>query len=242
MKVSGKESIAKIAAELPGARGVFEAFGLEYSCTGDRSLEDAASAEGIDTESVIAALHRIRHAQPLEAWNDRPLADATRYLDAQHHRFVKDELASVAMRLADFCSAAVPVPPADLLSMRAAFTRLAEVVLPHFRREEQHLFPAIEELERAWVAGEAPPASGEGVAENIRRLTLEHATISAQLKTLRQLRSRLAESNDIGPKCRVILDDITTLEGHLHEYIFLENTTVFPRAIALVREMPRASR
>lgn len=242
MKVSGKESIAKIAAELPGARGVFEAFGLDYACTGDRSLEDAASAEGIDTESVIAALHRIRNAPALEAWNDRPLADVTRYLVAQHHRFVKEELATVAMRLADSCTAEVPAAPVDLLSMRSAFTRLAEVLLPHFRREEEHLFPAIEELERTWIAGEGRSGQGDGVAEHVRHLTLEHATISAQLRTLRRLRLRLVESNDVGTKCRAILDDVATLEAHLHEYIFLENTTVFPRAIALAREMAGVTR
>lgn len=239
MKISGNESIARLAMELRGARGVFEAFGLDYACTGDRSLDDAAHVEGIDLETVISALQRAqRNAPPLETWQDRPLSDLSHHLEAEHHRFVRDELASIAMRLSESCTGGVDVP-ADLMSMRSAFTRLAELLLPHFRREEENLFPVIEALEKAWQSGAAPAVDASGVSDHIRHLTLEHGTASAQLRTIRRLRMRLAEANDLAPRCRSILDDMATLEGHLHEYMFLENAVVFPRAMALEKQLAR---
>lgn len=236
MKISGSEPIARLAMELRGARGVFEAFGLDYACTGTRSLDDAAHVEGIDPETVIAALQRAqRNAPPLEPWHDRSLTDLTKHLETEHHRFVRDELASVAMRLSESCSRTNDVPE-DLTSMRSAFARLSELLLPHFHREEENLFPVIEALEKAWQSGAAPAVDASGVSDHIRQLTLEHGTASAQLRTIRRLRLRLGEANDLAPRCRTILDDMATLEAHLHEYIFLENSVVFPRALALEKQ------
>lgn len=237
MKITGKESIARLALEVRGARGVFEAFGLDYACTGNRSLEDAAHVEGLDPDSVIAAIVRAqRNAAPLEPWNDRPLSEVTGHLETEHHRFVRDELASLAMKLSESCTAPNKAPD-DLLAMRAAFARLAELLLPHFRKEEESLFPLIAALEKAWVSGGTPSVDATGVSEDIRALTLEHGTVSTQLRAIRRLRLRLGESNDLTPSCRSILDGMATLEGHLHEYMFLENAVVFPRALALERQL-----
>lgn len=53
---------------------------------------------------------------------------------------------------------------------------------------------------------------------------------------MRELRVRLADSNDVSPRCGQTLDDLATLEAHLHEYIFLENGILFPRASAFAEQ------
>lgn len=233
MDITGKEAIVRVAMEVRGARGVFEAFGLDYACTGHRSLDDAAHAEGIDPDSVIAAVHRAQHdALPVEPWTDRPLSDLTRHLEAEHHRFVRDELASVAMRLSETSSASGQVLE-EMLAMRSALARLAQLLLPHFRKEEEALFPVIDALEKAWASGEVPAVDASRVAEDIRVLTLEHGTASAQLRAIRRLRLRLGKANDLAPHCRQILVHMASLEAYLHEYMFLENVVMFPRALAL---------
>lgn len=232
MKIDSKLPIATLAMEIPGATSVFESLGIDYACAGDRSLDDAAHAEGIDTEVVIAALRRLKAVDHAESWSDRPLADLVPYLVVQHHRFVRDELAAMALRLADVCTSPAAVEP-DLLSLRAAFARLSEIVLPHLHHEEQNVFGAIEALESAWESNE-PLAVTEGeLTDHIRQLLLEHGAIAAQLGTMRELRLRLAASNELPAPCSSILDDLAGLETHLHEYMFLENCVLFPRAVAL---------
>ena len=235
MKIEGNLPIAKFAAELPGAISIFELLGLDYACAGDRSLEDAAHAEGIAPEIVIAGLRRLKTREQTESWNDRPLSDLTGHLSEQHHRFVRDELARIAVALAGICSAPAAVP-SYLISLRAAFTRLSAIVLPHLHREEDEAFLVIEALEKAWQSAQPDSVPSRGLGDILRRLADEHGAIAAQLRTIRELRIRLEDSDSLSQQCGALLDDLASLEAHLHEYMFLENCILFPRAAALAEE------
>jgi regulator of cell morphogenesis and NO signaling len=232
MKIDGSLPIARLAAELPGAIAVFESLGLDYACAGDRSLDDAAHAEGIAPEAVIASLRRLRTTGQATAWNDRPLVDLVRHLTDQHHQFLRDELAATALRLSDSCSS-LAAPPADLVSLRSAFARLSEIVLPHIHREEENLFPAVVALERAWQLNERAAPAGRDLPSQLQDLAREHAALAAHLRTMRDLRLRLQQSDDLPPQSSAVLDAVERLEAHLHEYIFLENRIFSPRALAL---------
>jgi regulator of cell morphogenesis and NO signaling len=232
MKIDSRIPIAKIAVEVPGAVAVFESLGIDYACAGNLSLDDAAHAEGIAPAVVISCLQHLKAVDHTESWSDRPLADLVRHLVAQHHRFVREELAAIALRLADLCTAPASANP-DLLSLRAAFTRLSDIVLPHIHHEEENVFPAVEALEKKWESGEPLGAVEDGLTANLRQLANEHGAIAGELRKMRELRIHLAESNELPAPCSSILDDIATLESHFHEYMFLENCVLFPRAEAL---------
>lgn len=240
MKIDGTLSIATLAAEIPGATTVFESLGLDYACAGDRSLDDAAHLEGIAPEVVIDSLRRLNAVKHAESWNDRPLVDLLRYLAAQHHRFVREELATIALRLADLCASPAAIHP-DLPSLRAAFARLSDMLLPHLHREEQSVFPLVEALEKTWDSNEPVAGSDGGLTASIRQLAVEHGSIAAELGTMRELRLRLVVSNELPASCGAILDAIAMLEAHLHEYMFLENSVLFPRAMALESQTAAAS-
>ena len=76
------------------------------------------------------------------------------------------------------------------------------------------------------------------LTDAIRQLTVEHGAITAQLRTLRELRVRLDDSSELPQACRPILDALAALEAHLHEYMFLENCVLFPRALAMEAHAP----
>ncbi len=238
MKVDESTSIAKIADEIPGARQVFETLGIDYACGGDLSLADAAYAEGLDPEVLVAGVRRL--AAPsgeTHSWNDRPLADLIRHLTDEHHRFVRDELAAISFGLFDLC-APPATPDADLQSLRAAIVRLSDVLLPHMHEEEDNLFHPIEALERSWQSSERP-VDGE-LRTRIRQVVTEHGTIAVQLRSIRELRLRLEAENELNARVRSILESVARLEAHLHEYMFLENCILFPRAVALQEQMTAA--
>jgi regulator of cell morphogenesis and NO signaling len=230
MKIDGHEEIARLAAELPGAAPLFETLGLDYSCAGARSVEDAAYAEGIDPAMVVASLRRLAPVGRAESWSDRPLSDLMHYLVSEHDRLLRHELASIALRLAELCTAP-GVPDRNVVGMRAVFTKLAAIILSHIHHEEKRVFRSLEALEDAWQSNEPLSASASLPAE-IGQLALEHGTMSALLRDLRTLRLRIA-ANQPEPRCSSLLDDVATLEARVHEYMFLENTVLFPRALAL---------
>ena len=235
MKIDGNLPIAKFAADLPGAMAIFESLGLDYACAGDRSLDDAAHAEGIAPEVVIASLRRLKSSEQAGSWGDRPLADLTHHLVEQHHRFVREELARIAIRLSDLCSSPGRAQP-DLMLLRSAFARLSEMILPHLHHEEEKVFRAVEAVEKTWQSNEPLADTDTDLLATLQQLADEHGAIDAQLRTMRGLRFRLADSDELPPLCSITLEELATLEAHLHEYIFLENCILFPRAAALLEQ------
>ncbi|MGZ5476417.1 MAG: DUF542 domain-containing protein [Thermoanaerobaculia bacterium] len=237
MKVDQTLPIATIAADIPGARSVFESLGIDYACGGARSLADAAHEEGVDPELLVASLRRLAPAGKTDSWNERPLTDLIHHLTNEHHRFIREEMAVIALRMFDLCAPPAR-PAADLQSLRTALARLSDILIPHMHQEEDNVFRAIELLEAEWQSNE-PPLDGE-LRTRIGHVVCDHGTIAAQLRTIRGLRLTLEESNELQPRCRTILDSVARLEAHLHEYMFLENCILFPRAVALQQQMTAA--
>ena len=235
MRIDARLPVGKFAAEVPGAIAAFEALGIDYACAPELSLEDAAHAEGISPDIVIASLRRLTTVQRGDSWSDRPLVDLVRHLAQQHHYFVRHKLGRLAMLLADLCTPQELAPP-DLLVLRAAFTRLTAIVLPHLAREEAGAFSAIEALERMWQTGQSSGAAPGDLAATLRKLADEHLVIAGRVRTIRELRLRLADSEDLSPRASAMLEDVAALETHLHEYMFLENWILFPRACALIEQ------
>jgi len=165
-----------------------------------------------------------------ELWNERSLTELVRYLKAQHHRFVREELSSIALRLADFCTSSASADP-DLMALRAAFTRLSEVTLPHLHHEEEDVFPAVEALEKQWETNQ--PLHAGSLSASIRLLSWEHEAIAAELLKMHQLRLQLLQANPLSVRCASTLNDLATLESNLNEYMLLEDSVLFPRAEAI---------
>ena len=230
-RIDANQPIASLAAEVPGAMSVFESLGIDYSCAGNLSLDDAAHAEGVDTRLILDRLQLLRPTTALEPWKERPLTELVRHLVHSHHGFVRDSLATIALRLADLAAAPRNASP-ELLALQRAVSKLGDAVLPHMSREEHELFHRVEILENEFQPGQRERAVDELQAQ-IRTCMFEHATIASQLRTIRTLRLRNAASAETSAAVLRVLDSIARLESHLHECLFLENSVLFPRAIAL---------
>jgi regulator of cell morphogenesis and NO signaling len=224
MKIDAHVPIASLAAELPGAMAVFEAMGLDYSCAGNRSLEDAAYAEGIVPEAVVERLRRLERVRATPEGRERSLAEISAYLTRQHRAILR-LLGRISTRLGSSCDAPRAVPR-ELLSLREVFERLSAIVLPHMHREDSSVFPAIQAVERG-----TRTARDGALRPMLSEMLGDHAAVAAELRTVRELRIGLEDAD--APDVQTILEDLRALEAQLHEAMFLENCVLFPRALAL---------
>jgi iron-sulfur cluster repair protein YtfE (RIC family) len=92
--------------------------------------------------------------------------------------------------------------------------------------------------ESSWQANRSAPDGR--VRAKVHQIVTEHGVISAEIKTVRELRMRLIADDDMAPPLRAVLESIAALEAHLHEYMFLENCILLPRAIAMQEQMATA--
>jgi regulator of cell morphogenesis and NO signaling len=225
MKIDPHSPISTLAADIPGARSIFEDVGIDYACAGNRSLEDAAHEMGVDLDRVVTSIRGIAVPGSKAAWSDAPLTDLVNFVERGHHQFLKEQLQVVVRRLFGLCVPSAQ-PSEDLRSLRAAMGRLSDMLQRHIDREERDLFPAIAALE------ERTPPECNALRARIGNTITEHGTISVQLRTIRGLRLRLQRSGELSPSTAAVLNAIANLEAHLHEFMFLENHFLFPRAVA----------
>jgi regulator of cell morphogenesis and NO signaling len=56
MSVSTAKTVREVAVEFPEATRIFERFGIDYCCGGNKSLEEACAASNLSVDQVLDSL------------------------------------------------------------------------------------------------------------------------------------------------------------------------------------------
>ena len=65
--IDPQQTLARLVTELPGSARIFERWGIDYCCHGQRALQAACADLNVDTRSVIAELDALGEPSP-EEW------------------------------------------------------------------------------------------------------------------------------------------------------------------------------
>jgi len=226
-------SIGVLAAEHPRLRTVLEELGIDYCCSGNRNLADAAAAEGLPIQRVMEEIARAPDAAgPHDVvWFDRSLRELIEHI-AGHHGTLSIETLARGAVLFDLIGEANLLDPEILEPLRHEFHQFINELMPHSEREQRILFPYIEAMEEAWERGTPPPPRFEGgLRAALAPICLEHQTLSESLRQFRAGRALLTCIDD--RTCRRLATHLHDLERDLHEAMNLENFVLYPRAIEL---------
>ena len=109
----------------------------------------------------------------------------------------------------------------------------------HMRKEEQVLFPFIERMEEAVIAGQPVlPAPFSTVNNPVAMMIHEHDIAGNLLRSMRTLSNNYEAPDGACVSYRALYSALAEFERDLHLHIHLENNILFPRAV----EMERAGR
>jgi regulator of cell morphogenesis and NO signaling len=216
-----------LAATHAGYRAVFEWFGLDYYCSGNLTLDDAALGAGVDPCVVREAMARVENDDPGPNWARGPMGQLLTHLAEQDHDLLRNRLFAIARRLEDARRRHGEEFVGPLLRRFREFT---DAVLLHIEREEVGLFPCVAE---SWAKGAAPATDGRRVRAAVTELATDHGEIIRRLAEVNIAR-RGIETTSSDPECHAIMRGIADIEIDLHEHLNLENEIMFPRAVALV--------
>jgi regulator of cell morphogenesis and NO signaling len=115
-----------------------------------------------------------------------------------------------------------------LIELFDVFWGLEEELSTHIMKEERVLFPFISALSR----GEAVPVPLDGP---VGCMIHEHEDAGAALSKLRELSNHFQPPIDACNAYRALFAGLSELEKDLHTHIHLENSVLFPQAIALTQ-------
>ena len=234
MSIDTMKTVREVAVEFPGATRIFEKLGIDYCCGGGKALDEACLAAGVSADDVIALLEEAGStAAEARDWKIAPLSELVAHIVTRHHGFTREELVRVSNLLAKVCSVHGENHP-ELHRLHTVFQELKHELTSHMLKEEQVLFPYIENLETAVRRGEPVPTPFFGTVRNpVRMMMQEHDDAGQALRDLREVSSNYQVPADGCITFRTLYQALEEFERDLHQHIHLENNILFPRAAEL---------
>jgi len=235
---TSQSTLRSIALAQPATIRVFERFHLDYCCGGNRPLAEACAQKNISVDTVLAALaESTAAAQAARDFTQAKPSELIQHIVSTHHAYVRSELPRL-LPMAERCAAKHGPAHPEVIQIERQLRPLGTELLNHLSKEELILFPYIENLEKSRAGnGPVPHACFPTVESPIQMMLNEHEAAGALLKEMRASTQNFAPPADACPTLVGLYDGIDAFERDLHRHIHLENNLLFPRAIALEKEV-----
>ena len=237
MSMEATKTVRELALEVPAAIQVFEKFGIDYCCGGNRSLEEACSAASLPFDEVLQSLKLAAtsaSAKPNDPnWSAGPLADLIAHIKNRHHKYTREEIARLGPLFEKVC-VAHGRKHGELLAAQQKVCALAAELSSHMMKEEMVLFPYIERMEEARIeGGPILPAPFGTVRNPVAMMIHEHDSAGDLLRSLRALTNDYEPPADACFSYKALYSALAEFERDLHQHIHLENNVLFPRAVEM---------
>jgi len=233
METQKSPTVRELAAVNPSAARIFERFGIDYCCGGEKSLAEACTAARVNLDEVKIALETPAPETKDRDWQKASLAELVAHIVAKHHQFTREEIARLTPLIAKVEGVHGQNHP-EINEVQGLFRGLAQEMTMHMMKEEHMLFPYIEQLEKAVNRGARPAPPMFGTVQNpVRMMMMEHDSSGEALRRIRELTGGYAAPVDACVSYQTLYKALQDFEADLHQHIHLENNILFPRAVAL---------
>ncbi len=221
------------------AAQLFEQYGIDYCCNGNRLLNEVLEEKKLDEVDVQSRLNKLEATEGTGSinyseWEPDSLAQ---YIVNTHHSYVRSAILQITEHLEKVINAHGD-KYVYLTELQNAFNFIAEDLTNHMMKEERVLFPLIHYLSETKKFNERPKTGGFGTIKNpIRMMETEHAAAGDVLSKMRGLTDNYSLPQDACTTFKVTYEELREFESDLHKHIHLENNILFPKAIQLEAEL-----
>ena len=237
------QTVRQIAIDQPSAFNVFDRMGIEYCCKGWQTLQDACSEIAVSVRDVVRALDQAAaedRVGTLRFENKTFEFLILRVLRNQHGR-VKEEL-PVLQGIAATVAGRYRVRHPELAVIDELLQKLSLELTTHLAEEEGTLFPALLELELAYL-GESPILGyPKRVRDILKSMSQQHDTSNITLRQIRAASQNFCPPSRAAAPYREFYDRLQKFFRELHRDFHMENNILFPQAAQMEAEIFRGSR
>lgn len=210
-----ERTLSDLACSLPGSTSLLRDYKLDFCCSGQRSLREAASELGLDAERIASELRALRPASEERDWRQASNAELIEHILERYHQRHRQQfpaLLPLAQRV-ERTHAAHPHCPHGLVAL---LERMQEELESHMCKEEHILFP--------WLNQGVPLLHVQGPIGVMRHEHDEHAQ---SLATLAELTDDLTAPANACTTWRALYAGLEELRRDLMQHIHLENNLLF---------------
>ncbi len=232
-------TIGAIAAKDMRKAEIFRAKGIDYSCGGSKTLKDAAAGAGITEEELAAALATaenkpISASQDTNTWPPGFLPD---YIVNTHHRYIRNNVEVISGLMEKVAQRHGSSHP-ELNRLAQAVPSFLQNLLVHINKQETLVFPAIRHVaaQQNNAASRQPAESGI-ISRSAPGLQKEHFIMAEDLAYMRKLTNGYQLPEDACNSYTYLYQKLEEMETDLKQYMHIENNILFPKAVALEKEI-----
>lgn len=226
------------------AADVFLKYDIDFCCGGKLPLDMACKARGLETETVLKELRQtLRHSTfgivlEFDDWSLDFLAD---YIFNIHHRYLEKALPEANEYVNRFLLGHRKKFP-ELAELEKIMKRMMKEIPPHMKKEEEIIFPYIKQINHAWQHKESYASL---LIRTLRKpveevMQAEHESVGKQLHRIREITNNYSLPEKPCITHKVTFSKLQELDINLVQHIHLENNILFPKAIAMEKEMLKA--
>lgn len=235
--VLDNKTIGEIVAQNFRAAAIFKKYGIDFCCKGGRTIAQACEKKDINQQKLLDELETIPDANDQLNVNDWPLDLLSNYIVRMHHTYIREKSPYLLQFLDKLCKVHGDRHP-ELFEINQLFVESVTDLLRHLDKEEQILFPYIEELVKAQQSQQ--PVSipfFESVKNPIEVMQNEHSAEGERFEKMAILTNQYTPPADACNTYRVAFAMLQDFEENLHRHIHLENNILFPKAIAFEKQI-----
>lgn len=237
MIITKQSKVGELVAEDYRTASVFQQHNIDFCCRGNRSLDDVCSDKGLDLDQLIQKLEQVatRSSTNVTDYNAWPLDLLADYIEKRHHRYVTSTISEIQFyleRIVDVHGKSHP----ELLQVAQLFGESAKELTAHLKKEEQVVFPFVRAMVQATQQGDRIDAR-EVLGDPIAVMKEEHDTEGERFRTISSLTRNYTPPDDACNTYRVTYALLKEFEEDLHLHIHLENNILFPKALAMEKEL-----
>ena len=184
-------------------------------------------------ERALDLLAAVKENPPLDVanWGGASTHELIGHIVGRHHSYVRSETPRLVTMFEKVVSRHGQEHP-ELASIRDLFGALTEELSAHMLKEENILFPYLEQMASAVSRGRSPPPAVFGSVEMpISRMLADHDDAGELLAQIRALSSEYRVPDSACPTYRALYHGLEEFEHDLHHHVHLENNILFPRAL-----------
>lgn len=226
-------TIGEIVAQDFRAAEIFKEAGIDFCCGGKKGIDESCLEKGIDPHELSEKLEMLESypnttTNNFIEWEPGFLSD---YIVNTHHKYVLKTLPDLVMYTEKIASVHGTRHP-ELEEVAALFSKINIELLQHLKKEEEVLFPMVKE---ALVTGSENAMST--IISEITRMSAEHEFAGGAMDRINFLTSGYKVPPDGCNTYHVAFKLLDQFEADLHKHVHLENNILYPKALALTKNI-----
>lgn len=220
---------------------VFKKYGIEYCCGAKWPLKMICENNDLNADHVLQDLQdaiRVVQVSPALPFDDWKVDFLTDYITNVHHQYLRQALPYIKEQLGKFVAEHTSKYP-YLPDLENYYNFLYKTMIPHLQQEEEIIFPYVRQIAHAYESKESYASL---LVRTLRKpvedmMHHEHDTLKKVLTRFRTLTNNYTAPENACTSHRVAFSLLQELDDDIVQHLYLENEVLFPKAIAMEKEL-----